>query len=308
MTNQVEAIVQDYMGVSPSKITSLGGGFYGRVFLAEIPTEPQKIVVKLYLFHDLAPQEAKQLEVLSKYAIVPMPKVLYIHYANENTSNDAIVMSYIQGHNVGNSGSKIREKHRLTIANQIIDNLIAYHSAVNPNGFGHIGASSFFPEWKDFYRIKADSGAEKAKAMYKENKIDRYIFETIQKSHALFDKIFYLPIAKACLIHGDYNTWNILMDSNFENLSGAIDPFGCCWADSELDLYQLNNANGKQLGLLDLYKSKIPLSENFELKMSFYELYSEITHFHDAGVNINHSQMTATARQLRQQIEIFGLE
>ncbi|MCL2426807.1 MAG: hypothetical protein FWD05_10790 [Oscillospiraceae bacterium] len=70
---------------------------------------------------------------------------------------------------------------------------------------------------------------------------------------------------------------------------------------------QLNNANGKQFGLLDIYATKFPLSENFQLKLSFYELFSEITHFYDADVEIDYPRMIAEANELELQMKAFGL-
>lgn len=78
----------------------------------------------------------------------------------------------------------------------------------------------------------------------------------------------------------------------------AIDPFGCCWADSEYDLYQLDNANGKGYGLLQRYAGKMPLSGNFEEKRCFYELYTEVSRYHDACVEVNQEAVGILAGRL----------
>jgi len=109
------------------------------------------------------------------------------------------------------------------------------------------------------------------------------------------------------LIHGDYNTWNVILDDDLTCVKAVIDPFNCCWADSELDLYQLNNANGKYYGLLDIYSAKFPLSENFPLKTSFYEFVSEINHYYDAKVDVRRSQVPEEAIELEKQMTYFGI-
>ena len=80
---------------------------------------------------------------------------------------------------------------------------------------------------------------------------------------------------------------NVMLDRGRSRAVAVIDPFHCCWADSEFDLYQLDNANGKGYGLLERYGEKMPLSDNFEAKRRFYELYTEVAHYHDAQVELN---------------------
>ena len=43
-----------------------------------------------------------------------------------------------------------------------------------------------------------------------------------------------------------------------------------------MDLYQLNNANGRQFRLLEIYAKKKPLTANFAQKNAFYELFTEL--------------------------------
>ena len=307
MQQIAEAIVNKYFGISPHKVTSLGGGFYGRVFLAEVFAQPEKVVIKIYLPPNLAAKEARQIKTLSAYATVKMPEVFAVYKADSNIPNDAIIMEYIPGLNAGDNSLKIQEDNRMKIADQIVENLLSYHKVIHPYGFGEIGANSFEPDWRKWYKIKADGALSKAELLHRHGKIDDSIFSVMRKAHELYDKIFYLPITEARLIHGDYNTWNILLDENLTCVKAVIDPFNCCWADSELDLYQLNNANGIEYGLLEKYAGKISLSENFALKLSFYELFSEITHFYDANVEVDISRTNVQVKNLEHQMECYNL-
>ena len=191
-------------------------------------------------------------------------------------------MEYIKGFNAGRNDLNLTEENRKKIAEEIVNNLISYHETINENGFGEINPKVFEPNWNNYYRKKAEIIIEKAKKMYKNEKIDDKIFNTMLRAFNNYEKIFYLPIETARLIHGDYNAWNMLLNDNLNSVNAIIDPMNCSWADSEMDLFNLDHANGKYYGLFDLYSSKIKLSENYKIKMAFYELFSVIKSLYDA--------------------------
>jgi len=87
----------------------------------------------------------------------------------------------------------------------------------------------------------------------------------------------------------------------------VIDPYNCCYGDSEFDLYQLNNANGKAFGLLEKYKNKQRVSENFELKMAFYELITEIMHYYDSDVIPNQELVDSQAMRLKAAMDMYKI-
>jgi hypothetical protein len=49
------------------------------------------------------------------------------------------------------------------------------------------------------------------------------------------------------------------------------------------------------------------LSENFPLKLSFYELCDHVTGYYDANIEIDYPFMVALAKELEQQMLNFGL-
>lgn len=306
MLETVKTLASRYFNAAPRKITPLGGGFYGRVFSVEINIKPFNIIIKIYLYPDFAENETKQLKILAEHSTVKMPEVYYTHLADMDIPHDAILMEYIDGVNAGNTDLSLSAKNTERIANEIIDNLIAYHTTINPEGFGEIGAGFYESDWRIYYFQKAKSIFYKAEKWYKEGILSHDIYSVAAKAFGKYDAIFYLPIQEARLIHGDYNTWNILLSKDLSCVKAVIDPMNCCWADSEQDLYQLNNANGQKFGLLDLYSLKFPLSENFHLKMCFYELFSEIMHYYDASI-LDCSSILEPAKRMEQQIEYFGI-
>lgn len=306
MEHIVKDIIRKYYCTETKNITSLGGGFYGRAFLAELDKSPYKIVIKVYLFNGLADKEKEQLEILSKYAIVKMPKVYFIYNQDMSIPNEVLAMEYLEGVNAGLQ-EQVNEEYLDYIAEKIVDNLIAYHSVENPKGFGEIGAETFVKDWREYYRIKVDDIYKKVKKMSQNEKLNETIFEIVDKAYRGYDKIFYLPITRACLIHGDYNAWNVMLNKELTDVVAVIDPFNCSWADPEIDLYQLSNANGVYFSLIERYKKKRQLSENFDLKNSFYELFTEIMHYHDAGIDISKSNILRQAMNLKEQMLLYGI-
>ncbi len=268
------------------KIESLGGGFYGRAFSVSIDAEPYEVVAKLYLFRGIAKKEAEQLKMLKKHALLKMPEVFDVFDADAITLEyDVLLMEYICGRNAGwIDVAALPETSRKNICESIVQNLLAYHSVVDADGFGDVAGNERYQTWQEYYYPVACSVLEKAKALYNGGKLSDLIMSVFERSLKSFDSVFCLPITQARLIHGDYNTWNIMLDDKCERAVAVIDPYNCCYADSEYDLYQLDNANGKGYGLLDRYKEIMTLSDNFEAKRRFYELYSEVCHYHDAGV------------------------
>lgn len=279
------------------KVTPLGGGFYGRAFLAELDTEPFRVVIKLYLFPGIAENEAIQLKTLAKHATLKMPEVYFTDIA-EAGSFDALAMEYISGVNAGIQ-TEIPEESIQRLGDAIVENLVSYHSAIHPEGFGQLTSDVFFDDWRSYYKPVAIQTIDKAKKLYEQGELPKELLDIMEQAASRFDRIFNIPIKTARLIHGDYNTWNVMLTENLQDIAGVIDPFNCCWADSELDLYQLDNANGKMFSLLEKYSKKMPLSENFEKKRAFYELFTEINHFYDSKVSMKDYDMMPKALELK---------
>lgn len=302
MRDYVNVVIKQAYNTKPTAVADLGGGFYGKVFLADIPCTPHRVVVKFFLKKNLCEQEKAQLELLTKYATLKVPKIYACVKAEVEVPYDAILMEYIEHKNAG-LVPKLPKEQSGHIAVQIIDNLLAFHSVIHKEGFGEINAKSFSPDWNSCYKEKASENMVKATALYEQDKISKVCFDIMQTAYDNYNKIFYLPITEARLIHGDYNTWNILLNNEMTEAIAVIDPYNCCYADFEYDLYQLNNANGKMYGLLDLYKSKAELSENFEIKLCFYELFTEIMHYYDANVTPDKEGLERLAIALKLKLE-----
>jgi fructosamine-3-kinase len=306
MNDAVKALAERYFGKKVLSIQPLGGGFYGRVFGVDLDGSPFRVAAKVYLFSGLHRREADQLEVLAKHSLVRVPQVLCVHDADDQIPHDVMVMEFVDGINAGHVG-EIDVTNRERIADQIVDNLIAWHDVVHPAGFGEINGATFADDWRAGFKVRARSNCQKAAGLLERGGIDREVLEIMLRAFDRYDAIFSAPIKSARLIHGDYNTWNVLLNHQASEVVGVIDPFNCCWADAEFDLYQLNNANGRYFGLLEKYRERVQTSENFDLKSSFYELFTEIMHFYDASIDATKSALPAQAAQLKRQMDEYGI-
>lgn len=275
----------------------IGGGYYADVYKVDYRNK-DSLIVKVYKSEGIVDKEIAQIKLLSDYAMFPMPEVLWTHCADENFQKDILVMNCLKGENAGNvfylSSSK-----RTKLAEQVVDNLLAFHNTCNPDGFGEINSERYYSTFNEYYKEKAACISVLALKLNKKGELSDYVMDVVNQAVKEFDKIFYLPITQSSLIHGDYNMWNILVDRKNCKVTAVIDPCGCKWADSEYDLYQLNNANGKHFKLFETYSKKKKLSENYREKMAFYELFTEIEHYYNSGYPVQKKLIKKQADNLK---------
>ena len=158
-----EATLRQY-GVPPQKIEPLGGGFYGRAFAVHLDREPYLVVLKLYLFPDLAEKEANQIKTLSQCAVLKMPRIYQVFKKEETGfSYDIVFMEYLKGVIAGNvDASSLPDESRTAICEDIVDNLIAIHRKINAQGFGPLSSGKYFSRWQEYYYPIAEDIAGKA--------------------------------------------------------------------------------------------------------------------------------------------------
>ena len=169
-----------------------------------------------------------------------------------------------------------------------------------PGDLIEINGEKYYKTFNEYYKEKALDILNMAKKLHNDGQLTDYVLSVVSRAIENFDRIFYLPITEASLIHGDYNMWNVLIDKKNCKVTAIIDPCGCMWADSEYDLYQLNNANGKHLKLFETYANKKTLSENCSQKMAFYELFTEIEHYHNSGYPVIQKLIKKQADNLKE--------
>ena len=284
-------------GIAPIKYSRVGGGFYADVYKFDFQNQ-EPVILKVYKAIGMMKKEVAQIELLSKHSLFPMPDVLWSHFADADFGKDVLAMNFLEGENGGNA-LYLNPAKKARLAEQVIDNLLAFHNVHNPDGFGQIDGDRYYKTFNEYYKEKAVDILGMANKLNKDGQLTDYVLNIVNMAVNSFDKIFYLPITEASLIHGDYNMWNIMIDKKNCKVTAVIDPCGCMWADSEYDLYQLNNANGKHLKLFETYEKKKKLSENCLQKMAFYELFTEIEHYFNSGYPVIQKLMKKQADNLK---------
>ncbi|MDR3264054.1 MAG: phosphotransferase [Clostridiales bacterium] len=268
----VKQVVVSVYGERLMRIKYLGGGFYGRVFEVKMRVKPFVVIVKLHLLNNMGELECRQIEVLRKYARVKLPEIYRFVTKTTESDYDAIIMEKISGRRV-DTFKKIPEKYKQALAEQIIDNMISWHDVTNDT-FGEIGGKQY-AEWKEYLQAIIDNILLSLKVLQKDNPDMVVLYNEIKEINSEMDAVIPDGI-KPELIHGEYNTRNIFKIK--DKITGVIDPFAAGFADREFALHQLDVLNGRQLGLLALYKSKVKVSDNFEKKSAFYKLFLELRH------------------------------
>ena len=298
----LEELIEKYQGKKHKSLRRIGGGYYADVYKVNYENA-ESVVVKVYKTKGVMEKERESLKLFLEYSLAPMPAVLWTYRAGEAYDRDALAMNYLNG-SLGGMVYYFSKAKRKRLADSVAENLIAFHNVKSPDGFGEIGSSIRYKTFNEYYKIQAEKILPMAEELEGRGQLTVFAVETMRRALERFDRIFYLPITEAVLTHGDYNMWNILVDKKSCSVSAVIDPFGGLWADSEYDLYQLNNANGVRLGLFESYASKRRLSENCLSKMAFYELFNSVEHYYMSGHPVRKRKMDRRIKELRKYLEV----
>lgn len=250
-----------------TNIQEIGGGCYGKIFKLNIDTPPSVVCIKTYFYPNMAVRQAKDYTELKKRTSVPTLKVLSdnnIHYGY-----NLLVTEYTEGSNC--AFTDIPEQYLNRLGKNIAQNLAKIHQADNI-AFGDLG-NAIYQTWSGFYKVKL-------KEMWSNISSKTYNKNSLKILKTAMDNIDLFPLHcdTPSLIHGDFNTSNILIDCNYE-ITAIIDPMNMFYGDREYDLFQLDIYNGKQLLLMENYSNIFPLSKNFKYKNALYKAFAEYNHY-----------------------------
>lgn len=241
----------------------LGRGCHSTVFLLRI--NDKKLVLKL--FNESSKNKvftsAIHNKILKNHSTINIPKDYFV-----DLEYGAICSEFSNGIKL----SKLDNPDE-KIANQVVDNLISYHSILFSN---NIDYSSKI--WIDIFQKKIFSTMYLIEKIAQTSYIDDSVIKIYRKSIPKIDKIIG-KIDKLSLIHGDYTPWNILVDSDENCVNSIIDPDFSFLGDSQYDLFALNKGNGKSINLFTKYLDKSNLKYTYELerKLIFYDCWNELT-------------------------------
>lgn len=275
-------LIETYFNSGVKACRKIGEGFYGMVYLVETDKPPYKLVVKWYKHAGNNERESSQLKLLGRHSLIKVPEAFAIHRHSDDLAYEAMMMEFIEGVNAG--GIEIEDSARRDrFAGRIVDNLIALHAVTNGKGFGEEGSSALFPDWTSCYRTKVDRMYGEITSARFAQIISPEVMNTIEQSYRQFDQVFRDGPATSSLVHSDYNLWNILVDPQTFEPTAIIDPFDAGWADKEIDLFHLQNANGDRFRLLERYRSQVALTELFDVKNAYYRFWDDIKHLIHVG-------------------------
>ena len=262
-------------GQRATEVKYLGGGSFGMAFCVGFENNTQ-IVVKFLRDGNMLKKEVFDLKLLYDNSPIKFPKVLFERKADETIPVDCYAMDKIDGGSAFMSYLArllMGKRKKQEFADKVTTALHEIHSHTNDK-FG----DTLCPDcdsWLDYYKPFAQAVLDKAEELYKSNALSKNVIDTMREAWNKFDVIFNDKVTEACLIHGDLNLANIMVDKNFE-ISGFIDPLNSAYADREYDLFQFDNLMGKNFSLRKTYIKKYGASKNCDVKCAFYGLWNEV--------------------------------
>ena len=268
-------VVLEQMGKTASNVKYLGGGSFGKAFGVTFD-DGKQLVVKFLRASNMLEKEVFDLKLLCDSSPIKFPKVLFARKADEIIPVDCYAMDKIDGASAFASYLSrllMSKRKKLDFADKVTTALHEIHCHKNVK-FG----DTLCPDcdsWSDFYKPFAEAVMDKAQDMNKSGELSDKIFAVMKEAWDKFDVIFSEDVKEACLIHGDLNLANIMVDSKFE-ISGFIDPLNSAYADREYDLFQFDNLMGKCFSLRKTYIKKYGASKNCDVKCAFYGLWNEV--------------------------------
>lgn len=265
-----------------AEVKYLGGGSFGKAFKVTFE-DNTKAVIKFLRAKDMLKKEAYDLKLLGESTPVKMPKVLFVREADDKIPVDCYGMEMLEGRNACMDVSFFltSRKKRMEFAENVTSALHSIHSHKSDR-FGDT-LNPVYENWIDCYKPFAEAVLREAQVLYNKGELSGKIMDTMNAAWEKFDVIFSEPVTEACLIHGDLNIANIMIDKK-GNLAGFIDPLNSMYADREYDLFQFYNLTGKHFFLGETYRKKYGESRHCDDKLAFYGLWNEVFCLIKSGV------------------------
>lgn len=280
----IKSIIQEKYAKIPTQIKYLGGGSFGSAFYVKI--ENSELVIKFLRAKNMLEKEVFDLNLLAENCNIKFPKVLFSRVADEVFPIDCYAMEFIKGKSAFFNPKTwfLCKTKRKKFADEVTTALHDIHSKTNDK-FGDT-LNPEFASWLDFYKPFAKAIYDKAEEMFASGNLSSKVINAMRAAWDNFDNIFSENVSTACLIHGDLNLANIMVDKNF-NISSFIDPLNSMFADKEYDLFQFDNIGGKRFYLRKTYIEKYGASEKCDAKCAFYGLWNEVFCYIKSGTLVN---------------------
>lgn len=197
-----------------------------------------------------------------------------IYGLNSDYSNDILFMEYIDGDNL----ESLKSCDKSLVGDNVIQQLLIMKSK-SYEQCGYFNSPVRYNDWNTFYKGVAENKLLKAENMCKENLLESKYLRMLEKAFSRFDDIFCKDITRSQFIHGDLNPQNIMATK--DNKIYFIDPLLSMLGDGEIELFQLNESNGKDYHLFDKFSKTYGLSANYYEKEAFYSSFAETAYYSD---------------------------
>ena len=273
--NKITDYLQNKINSKIVSVKYIGGGSYGRVYKCE-DDNGRIFAVKIFLNDGMAYRESLSLQTVAKSCVLKIPEVYGLFLKSQGSPADFIYFEYIDGKDAFTASLKkpfIPKKIKNDFAEAVTDALLSIHTAKSDK-FGPI-ESPDYDSWLDYYSSFSDKILHDAEKAAQSGKLNKNIFEIMKQAYDRFDSIFSDKVDEACLIHGDLNVMNVIVDKKFKPIA-IIDPLNSIYGDREYDLFQLMNLSGNRFDLYETYKRKFKTSDKCDLKCAFYRLFNEV--------------------------------
>lgn len=296
------AVAESELKLKIAKVKYLGGGSFGLAFLMT-DSGGNQFVIKLLRANDMMEKEVHDLSLLRANSVVKLPKVLFTRKADGTIPVDVYGMEKIEGISciMAFKMLLISKKRRLKFADEVTEALHKIHECRNDK-FGDT-MNPDKAEWLDYYKPFAQEVYDCAEKMYSEGKMFKKIIVAMRAAWQKFDIIFSEKVETACLIHGDLNVGNIMVDKKYR-ITGFIDPLNSMYADREYDLFQFNNLTGKRFHLCESYIDKYGAGSKCAAKLAFYALWNEVFCLIKTGVLVGFI-MNPLIRDMHRQLKLL---
>jgi fructosamine-3-kinase len=293
----LEAVVWEAFRAPLTAVEPMPDAALGYVYLARLPREPHRAILKWPRHLGCSARERRQLEDLRKHASIRVPEVYLC-----DPKREVLVLEYLPGVRACDAvqpDAATAER----LADDVVNALLAWHRVKHPAGFGPLDGPHC-DRWVDYYRQRVVAyHAAICRETSPELRLSGYVREIAERSLARLDEILAPAHREAVLVHSDYHLANLIMDPKTYRLTGAIDPLDAEWADPELDLLHWEWPWGDPQHLLAKYQQHLPLPEGFPLRYACYDLWYAMQNlarlpWHDARVD--HRLATALDEAMRE--------
>jgi len=265
--NAILHTIAELNQIQISEITPLSGGSINSVYLLKSNTK--KYVLKVNdasKFPNMFETEARGLQILKESKSFQTPEV---KTQNEFENTSYLLMEYIPS---GNKTSNFNELFAENLSK-------IHHSTQDYFGLSHHNYIGSLPQ----YNSKEKSASEfyinqRLKPQLKLASQKGYTFNQLEKVFKNISDI--IPNEPSSLIHGDLWNGNYLISTKGEPC--LIDP-AISYSIREMDIAMMHLFGGFSDEIFNLYHEQFPLTENWQDRISLWQLYYLLVHLNLFG-------------------------